>query len=237
MERELFALSEQLVSKGVSWFNWNAGSKSYETLQKDARGDDDAATEEQNKNTDTWFNWNDADANDETDEATTEDEDEATTEEKQNSGWFNWNGAVGSLDDGDGSLTDEAGGRDTNDWKADDVSREGVEVDAMASAEQNNNGWFSPLSNYFTNPHLGDIGLAEAEEEDDERDDPEATDDTRRSRSRRSGKSEKILRSKSNSRSKGNGSRSKSAPRSKSNRHRQSTGRDSPTVDELIMVF
>ena len=151
---------------------------------------------------------------------------------------FNWNAAVGSLDDGDGSLIDETGGRDTNEYKADDASREGVEVDTMATAEQNNNSWFSPLANYLTNPRLGDIGLTEAEEEDDDRDDSEAKDAMRRSRSRRSGKSKNSLRSKSNSRSKGNGSRSMSSSRSNSNCHRQSTGRDSPTtVDGLIMIF
>jgi len=238
VERELFVFSKQLVSKGVNWFNWNDGSKSYETSQIDARDDDDVATEEHNNNIDTWFNWNDAASNDDTDDATREDEDKATTEEKQNSGWFNWNVVVGSLDDGDGSLTDETGGRDANDWKTDDASREGVEVDAMATAEQDKKGWLSPLANYFTNPHLGDIGLTEAEEEDDDRDDPEAKDDMRRSTSRGSGKSKSSLRSKSNSRSKGNGSRSKRASSSNSNCYQQSTGRDSPTtVDRLIMVF
>ena len=107
---------------------------------------------------------------------------------------FNWNAAVGSLDDGDGSLIDETGGRDTNEYKADDASREGVEVDTMATAEQKNNSWFSPLANYFTNPRLGDIGLTEAEEEDDDRDESEDKDAMRRSRSRRIGKSKRILR-------------------------------------------
>ncbi len=132
---DLLSLSGRIVSKGVeNWFSWTgAPSKSYETLQVDARCDADAASDERRHNhPSNWLNWNGtvASCEENREGCDTRTECAELPVEDGIAGWFSCDGSVKSKDHG--SLATDDG--------EDCTSKEKVMVD----------GWLSHLSKYLT---------------------------------------------------------------------------------------
>jgi len=141
VEREIFALSEQLVSKGANWFNWNTSSKSYETYDREEQHDDEAMSKEVN-DTSAWFTWNnDTRDDDETRHHEAREDMTLTGAEQQKHGWFDWSIAA-SMD----------------------------EAEAIVKENNKEKGWFSQVSNYFADATLeGDAVASKKDDEDEEK--------------------------------------------------------------------
>lgn len=199
IERDLYELSEQLVSRGANWFNWNNPSKSYETFDPEKQKECEPATIMDNNDQQTainslgstWFTWNNHDTftEDELGE-TTEDATSLSDMEQHGGGWFNWNTAVDvgtPSRDGYSLKYREENVADVDD-DGDTIEEEDNNTDIEASHPEK--GWFSQVSNYFTESTLQDIAIktereASLEETEDERDDVEAVLEMSKSRSRR----------------------------------------------------
>ena len=206
----------------TNWFGWNIADEDGETATFDG-----ASTFETSPSLEDAPSYETSPSmleDSQTFESMEESMDESTVGSTVDDGWFNWTGGAKVANDNKGTKIEEeedASRTDRELASENDEVRE--DADGLAAAQQNTNGgdgWFSPLSNYFTDTNLGDIGLT-----DNERDDNEIA---RSSRSRKSSKSNKSHRRSSRS-SKSRGS-SRKSEHSKSTRHVDAD-------EELVSVY